>query len=168
MKIMKSFQVLVLIFGLAVFANSQKSDESILSGTVYDANGSVVVRAKVIAINQKEEKVETVTNDEGIYTLNLAVNRNNSSAKYDIIVETAGFKKSVTKDFVFVPPQFGKMQLDIALEAPISEPCGYGGDLCLESQVMENTKQEVQNTILQRPLEKLPEEQNNNKRKNNK
>ncbi|MGI8640038.1 MAG: carboxypeptidase-like regulatory domain-containing protein [Pyrinomonadaceae bacterium] len=94
---------------------------STLSGTVYDANGSVIVKAKVTAINQKGEKFEVLTNEEGIYSLNLLFNQYNSSfdfteARYDIIVEMMGFKKSVTKDFVFIPSQFGKMQLDIGLE----------------------------------------------------
>lgn len=109
------------MFGLAIFAHSQTNNKSILSGTVYDANGSVVVKAKAAAINQKGEKFEASTNDEGIYSLNLPFNKYDASynfkeAKYNIIVEMNGFKKSIIKDFVFVPSQFGKMQLDIGLE----------------------------------------------------
>lgn len=165
---MKVLQLLALIFGLVIFANSQINNKSILSGNVYDANGSVIVKAKVTAINQKSEKVETVTTYDGVYTLNLAFNRFNSSAKYDIIVEMAGFKKSVIKDFVFIPSQFGKMHLDIALNSEVTAPCGYGGDLCLESQIVENTKEKVQNTILQKPLAELPKKRNKTKRKINK
>ncbi|CAN5609571.1 hypothetical protein BH18ACI1_BH18ACI1_03720 [soil metagenome] len=66
---MKILQILVLIFGLVVCANSQTTDKSILSGIVYDANGSVIIKARVKAINEKGEKFETVTNDEGIYVL---------------------------------------------------------------------------------------------------
>ena len=94
---------------------------SVLTGIVYDANGSVIVGAKVTAINQKRRKFEALTNEEGVYSLALAFNSYNSSsdfieAKYDITVEMNNFKKSITKDFVFVPSQFGKMQLDVALE----------------------------------------------------
>jgi len=122
---MKVLQILILIFGLSVFANSQTTNESMLSGTVYDANGSVIPEAKVTAINRKGEKVESVTSEEGIYTLNLPFNKYNSSfgftvVKYDIIVEAIGFKKSMTKDFAFIPSQLGKMQLDIGLDVAVS------------------------------------------------
>src|SRR5688572_7508916 len=115
---MKIFQIIFLIIGLTVCASAQKS---VLSGTVYDANGSVVTNAKVSAFNQKGEKFETRTNDEGVYTLNLPFNQYLNStdfreAKYNILVEANGFKNSITKDFVFIPSQFGKMRLDIGLE----------------------------------------------------
>jgi hypothetical protein len=115
---MKVLQIIALIFGLTVFAAAQKS---ILSGIVYDANGSVIFKAKVTAINQKGERFDALTEDDGIYTLSLPFNQyapsiNFQEAKYDIVVEMNGFKKSVTKDFVFVPSQFGKMQFDIGLE----------------------------------------------------
>ncbi len=48
---MKILQILVLIFGLVVCANSQTTDKAILSGIVYDANGSVFIKARVKAIN---------------------------------------------------------------------------------------------------------------------
>lgn len=96
---------------------------SILSGTIYDANGAIVVNAKVTAVSKKGEKYEAFANDDGIYWLNLPFNKYDTEsassfreAKYDIIVEMDGFKRSVTNDFVFVPSQFGKLQLDIALE----------------------------------------------------
>lgn len=140
---MKVLQILFLILGLSVFANSQTNNKSTLSGIVYDANGSVVVRVKVTAVNQKGEKVETVTNDEGIYTLNVPFNQVKAFSpvfKYDIIVDAAelGFKKSITKEFVFIPSQFGKMQLDIALEAGYSVSCDSAD--CLESPIVEEKK----------------------------
>ncbi len=118
---MKFLQILVLILGLVLCANSQPKDKSILSGTVYDADGSVVVQAIVNAVNEKGEKFETLTNQEGVYSLTLPFNRYDrtpyfTEAKYDIVVEVNGFKKSITKSFIFVPSQFGKMQLDIGLE----------------------------------------------------
>ncbi len=64
---MKISWILVLIVGLAVFANAQKG---VLTGTVYDANGAVIVKSKVTAVNQKGEKFEATTNDEGVYSLN--------------------------------------------------------------------------------------------------
>ena len=117
---MKILQILVLILGLSIFANAQKA---ILSGAVYDANGSVIVEAKVTAINDKGAKFVTLTNDEGIYSLDLPFNSYDSKTsanfkmtKYEITVEQKHFKKYVLKDFNFIPSYKGKMNLDIALD----------------------------------------------------
>ncbi len=116
---MKILQTLGLILGLAVFANAQKT---ILSGTVYDANGARIVKSKVTAVNQKGEKLETFTNDEGIYTLNLTYNPYQPGsfsyrlAKYDITVEAFGFENFTLKDFKVTGGYNDKMQLDFALD----------------------------------------------------
>ena len=60
---MKILQNLVLIIGLAICVNAQKTT---LTGTVYDANGAVIVKSKVTAVNQKGEKFEAVTNEDGV------------------------------------------------------------------------------------------------------
>lgn len=127
---MKIIRVLVLIFGLVVLVNAQRSA---LTGTVYDASGAVIPKAKLIAINEKGEKFETVTNDEGIYVLNLLFHSVDAKtsvdlkvAKYEIVVdlENRGFEKFILKDFKFVPSYKGKMNLDIALDSTNPEPCG--------------------------------------------
>ncbi|MDQ6788028.1 MAG: carboxypeptidase-like regulatory domain-containing protein [Acidobacteriota bacterium] len=99
-----------------------RSDEfATLSGSVYDANGALIVRAKVTAISAKGEKFETVTNDTGTYVLNLPFNLYNSKAdfkiaKYEITVTKEGFEKNFVKDFKFVPSSEGKMNFDFALD----------------------------------------------------
>lgn len=115
---MKILQTLALIIGLAVFANAQKTT---LSGTVYDANGAVIVKSKVTAIDQKGGKFETLTNDEGVYTLNLTYNPyepvfSYRLAKYDITVEAVGFEKFTLKDFKVTGKYTEKMRLDFALD----------------------------------------------------
>lgn len=109
---------------------------SILTGTVLDPLGSVVPNAKVTAINLKGDKYETITDDEGIYVLNLPVTKYETStigfndiqrkplAKYQIEAESAAFKKTVIKDFVFVPAFSGKMKLDLVLELKESQSSG--------------------------------------------
>lgn len=167
---MKFLQVLVLIFGLSIFAGAQKA---ILSGTVYDANGSVVPKVKIAAINEKGEKFEGVTNDEGVYILNLPFNLYDSKtttnfriAKYLLVIDKAnGFDKFLLKDFKFVPAYSGKMIFDLALDTDNSN-CGVAG--CIpDSMPVEVHKTELDKTILQRPLENLPKEQNKTKRKTN-
>jgi hypothetical protein len=115
---MKVLQILVLVFGLSVFANAQ---ESSLTGAVYDAQGSVITKAKVIATNEKGENFETVTNEDGIYVLKLPfnvyyANDNFKIAKYSILVEANGFGRFTYNNFKFVPSYTGKMSLDVALE----------------------------------------------------
>lgn len=108
-------------------------NQAILSGTVYDANGAVIPETKVMATNEKDERFETITNDEGIYVLNLPFNLYDTRksadfkiAKYTISVEQKHFEKFVLKDFKFVPSTNGKMNLDIALDVDNSI-CGAGG-----------------------------------------
>lgn len=115
---MKLLQTLVLIFGLAVFANAQKT---VLSGTVYDAVGAVIVKSKVTAVNQKGEKFETFTNGEGVYTLNLTYlpvepGFSYKMARYEITIEAAGFEAFTLKDFKVTGKYTTKMQLDFALD----------------------------------------------------
>ena len=164
---MKVLRILVLIFGLTVFVNAQKAT---LSGTLYDAVGAVIPEVKVTAVNERGEKFETVTNDDGVYSLSLPYNlyeaRTSSAnfriAKFEIIIdlEYRGFEKFLIKEFKFIPAYSGKMFFDIALDVKNPEPCGYAGAGCLETPIIEDTKGKVQNKILQRPLEKLPKEQN--------
>ncbi len=118
---MKILQILVLCLGLTVFINGQTKDKSILSGNVYDANGALIVGAKVTAINGKGEKFETITDDQGIYVLNLPFNLYNPKpdfnvSKYEIAVSKEGFERNFIKDFKFVPSSKSKMILDFALD----------------------------------------------------
>jgi len=141
-----------------------------LSGTLYDATGAVIPKSKVTVINERGEKFEVLTNDDGVYSLSLPFNSYDAKtssanfriAKFEIVVdlEYRGFEKFSVRDFKFVPAYSGKMIFDIALDSRNPEPCGYAGADCLESPIVENTKEKVQNKILQRPLEELPKKPN--------
>ncbi len=174
---MKFLQVLILISGLVVFVNSQTNNKAVLSGTVYDANGAVIPETKITVINEKGEKFETVTNDEGFYMLDLPYNLYNTKssadfkiAKYEMIFdkENAGFEKFVLKGFKLVPSYKGRMIVDVALDARNPEPCGYSGAECLSTPVIKTEEVKISDKILQRPLEKSLKEQNKRKNKNNK
>jgi hypothetical protein len=171
---MKVLQSLFLILGLAVLVNGQKA---ILSGTLYDANGAVIPKEKVIAISNTGEKFEALTDDNGVYSLSLPFNSYNAKtssanfriAKFEIVVdlEYRGFEKFSARDFKFVPAYSGKMIFDIALDSRNPEPCGYAGAGCLGLPATENIKEKVQNKNLQKPLEKFSKERNKTKRKRN-
>jgi hypothetical protein len=115
---MKILQILVLIFCLVVVANAQKA---ILTGSIYDPGGAVIVKSKVTAINQKGEKFEALSNEEGVYVLNLPLDKykpilDQKITKYEIVVEGLGFEKFVLKNFKFVGATKGQMYLDFALD----------------------------------------------------
>ena len=105
---------------IAMIVNAQ---QSILTGTIYDAYGSVVMKAKVTATDPKGKRFEAVTDDEGRYHLRLLYNEYGKKSpfammKYKIAVDatTQGFKIVTIKDFNFVPAFGGKMFLDVALD----------------------------------------------------
>lgn len=116
---MKVLRVLFLILGLAIVATAQKS---ILTGSVYDAYGALIIGAKITAINEKGEKFEALTNNDGIYILNLPYNPYRPEivdfkiAKYEIIVEKENFEKTIIKNFKFAPSYKGKVNLDFAMD----------------------------------------------------
>ena len=164
---MKILQILVLIFGLTVLVNAQKA---VLSGTVYDPVGAVIPEVKVTAVDEKGEKFESVTNDDGVYALSLSYNlydaRTSSAnfkiAKFEITVdlENRGFEKFVIKDFKFIPAYSGKMFFDIALDVKNPEPCGYAGAGCLNTPPINIESIKPSDKILPRPLEELPKKPN--------
>ena len=118
------FRAVAILFFLllsAAHALGQQAGSSELTGTVYDPYGAVVVGAKVTAVAADGKKFTTVTNDEGSYRLTLPyqsyfASRKFKMSKYDVIVESLGFRRSETKGYAYIPSQFGKMTLDIALE----------------------------------------------------
>jgi hypothetical protein len=128
---MRVLQIFALVFGLAIGSNGQKA---LLSGTIYDATGARIVGASVIAIDQKNQKYETRTNDSGVYSLTLPFNLYDLSdknfnvhkfriAKYEISITASGFERTVFKDIKVVPVDGGKMHLDVALDVgSVSHP----------------------------------------------
>ena len=135
-----------------------------LTGVVYDANGAVVVGAVARAADINGKIFRTATNDEGIYLLKLL------PGTYRIEFEQPGFKKLVLEKYQVVNSTYGKLNQDVVFREVINpEPCGYSGADCLTSEPIkiENSKTEISDKILQISLEKLPKQQNKNKRKNN-
>jgi hypothetical protein len=166
-------------FDINLKSLTKEQNTSILSGSVYDAYGAVIIKAKVTAKNEKGETFEAETNNEGIYFLKLPFNNYDPKtasskfkiSKYVIIVdlEERGFEKSVIKDFKFISTFSGKMIFDIALDSLNPEPCGYGGADCLQEAEVKPKETVISKKVLQKHLEKLPKAKTNKrKNKNNK
>lgn len=106
---------------------SKTEETSVLTGTVYDAQGAVITGATVVAKNSTSGKTFiATTGDDGAYVLNLPYEKYDASissfneAKYDLKVEAHGFKTVEMKDYVFMRPQCGRMQLDIGMEVRVN------------------------------------------------
>ncbi len=115
-------QLLAFCF-LVVFAacvNAQSGTTSKLTGTIYGASGSVIIGAQITATDSKGQKFTTVSDNNGVYILELPFTKtpllNKREAKYNITVAYQGFRISKIDSYVFVPSKSGKMYLDIALE----------------------------------------------------
>lgn len=129
---MRYLNMILVFLALSISGSSQSGGNSKLSGVVYDAYGAVVSRAKVTAVSAKGEKFETITDDNGSFVLNLPFSKydnksgvNFKEAKYDIIVYSPGFARSITKGFVFVPSYKGTMYFDIGLEIGACGDCEW-------------------------------------------
>lgn len=109
---------------------SKAQNQSVLTGTVYDPSGALVLKTKVTAKNEKGVTIETETDEEGVYVLNLPC-LYQGIEKYEITVEKYGFEKFVLKDFKFVYSTKGRMYLDIALGIKSNELICPKGEICL-------------------------------------
>ncbi|MBK7934171.1 MAG: carboxypeptidase-like regulatory domain-containing protein [Pyrinomonadaceae bacterium] len=119
---MKVPSICLLLLTFGAFVNAQTA---VLTGTVYDAYGALITKAKISATNSRGQTFESITDDNGVYVLNLKYSKYDPKQKkwyrimqYDITVDNAlmGFKKFELKGFNFVPSANGKMILDFALE----------------------------------------------------
>lgn len=115
---MRIHHLLAMFFVLVISGGAQTRENTLLTGTVYDATGAVIVNATV-TVSDKIHRFETRTNDDGVFKLSVPANLYVSSdhkfrvAKYDVSVIAHGFERSILTGFKIVP---GKMQLDVALD----------------------------------------------------
>lgn len=126
---MQTSCLILLFFVLVLSGRTQTSQLTLVNGTVFDANGAVIVNATVIAIDQKNQKFKAKTNDEGIYNLQLPANlyssseRNFQIAIYDITVHSLHFEPATVKGFNVVPTSSDVMRLDFSLNTIGIDPC---------------------------------------------
>lgn len=140
---------------------NDSATQTILSGTTYDDSGAVIVYATVKFRGSDNIEQVTKTDEEGAFEIKL------KAGNYFIQFEALGFQLLKIEKYRIAPSYKGRQILDVVLESgENSEPCGYSGVDCLNQTPIENETTKTSDKILQKPLEKLPEEQNKSKRKN--
>jgi Carboxypeptidase regulatory-like domain len=89
---MKILQILVLMFGLAFLVNAQEKI-TLLSGTVYDADKTVVPLTAITATDSNKFVFKTISDERGFYKIWLP------TGKYTIDFHKYGFKRLIITDF---------------------------------------------------------------------
>ena len=120
------------VFGQEIGPSQSDAPRVVLTGTVYDKNGSVIVNAELLARSFAGQEYQATTNTEGIYQIELPLD------VYKIEANAPGFcPKRIEMVGVRKSPQFhGKFSLlkkdydrtlDFVLELPPSETPGVMG-----------------------------------------
>lgn len=132
-----------------------------LSGTVYDANGAVIIGASITAIDGDNRVFKTKTNENGVYELELPFSEYDTSttgfnssefkiAAYEISAEAPQFVKSTVRNYKVVPSYRKSMQLDFALDTQGPDPC-HDPTACTPADPIEiETEEIVCGEIIQR------------------
>jgi Carboxypeptidase regulatory-like domain len=131
---MKVLQILVLIFGFTVFANSQNAEKMfVLSGTVFDSEKSVVPGTEITAENEDGRKFQTTSDEKGVYKISIPF------GEYTIIFHKDGFK--ITKVIEFENSLLPEKSFDANLEVGTCYDCN--GDLYGENDSDKRNPKEV-------------------------
>lgn len=91
---------------------------SILSGKVFDRNGAVVVGSKVSLAGDNGTRVGAVTNDEGIYHVDLP------AGFYNLQIRANGFSTFSLE--CYQVPSDGRVNLDVTLKVNGESGCESG------------------------------------------
>lgn len=105
---MKVLQILVLFFCLTISCSSQSA---VLSGTVYDQKGAVIPSAEIKLKGKTGKDYKVKTNDIGKYEIQLY------EGIYTIVFTANLFKNLKIKNYKIISISYGKMALDVSLEA---------------------------------------------------
>ena len=136
---------LLLVPLIALFLSSSASAQSrnavepaeptmILTGAVYDIQGSVIVNeTRVVAYHADGRKYQSATSDEGFYKIELPL------AVYKIEVSAPGFCLARVDRFKVVNSTHRKMSLDFVLDVQNS-PDGCDGRRPHGIQIVNNPK----------------------------
>jgi len=107
---MKVLHTLVLIIGLAVFANAQ--NKSRFCGTITDEQGAVLPVTAIEGKSSKGNKFKINTDSNGNFDTEIF------DGLYKILIKASGFKKVVMKNKL-IPTESGKcIQIELKSNVP--------------------------------------------------
>jgi carboxypeptidase family protein/TonB-dependent receptor-like protein len=141
----------LVFIGLFAFylpgARGQGAGNAILTGTIQDPNGSIIVGAQVIIKNVETGVARTLTtNDEGLYAAPLL-----QPGTYEIRASKQGFAEVIRKDVHLAVGQTLAIDLRLPLKAAQESVTVTG-----EVGVVETEKSDVSTLITQDQVENLP------------
>src|SRR5579863_2805615 len=147
---MRSLRITLWITVLLMFAGklfAQAGATGTILGTVTDATGAIVPNAKVTVTNTSTNVAfRTVTSSSGDY---YAPSLN--PGQYKVIVESAGFEKSVTSGFTLTVDQ--KVRVDVALKpGAVSETL----EVTAQAVTLDTDSAALSQLVSQQQVEQLP------------
>ncbi len=101
---------------------ANETDYSILTGTVFDDYGSIIVGAKIVASGRDGTKWEAFVDEKFVYVLELPL------GTYTLQISKEGFCPAVFREYRIVKSTFGKLSLDVALNVGGSHTTCSQGD----------------------------------------
>lgn len=126
-------------------ANDKSQGFSTISGTVMDANGAVVMAAKVTLLDTKTNIIRvTQTDKTGVYEF-----KKIETSLYELIVESPGFETLVVKDVKVL--QETKLEKNLALVSG-----DVVGLLIVDDSVVTTLETNISEKVELRKLEELP------------
>jgi hypothetical protein len=128
MKPFALFLSIALVLTCTVFGQTSSSSQSVekkveavLTGTVYETNGSVILHAQLLARSLAGKEYQATTNTEGSYKIELPLD------VYKIEASAPGFCPSRVEMFRVRKLTLVQRTLDFVLELPPSETPGVMG-----------------------------------------
>lgn len=122
---MKLIAVGIVAFTLLSSAQAQKIR---LSGTIYDPNGAVVVKATINARSEKGQHLSTKSNDAGEFEIDLY------PGIHALEVAAPGFLAVKYSEYLVVNTSSGMKMDFVIFGGKYHEPCGYSGGACLPAK----------------------------------
>ena len=147
MKVLKTAIIALLLTFVSAVALQAQTATGEVNGTVTDPNGAAVPGAMVKLINQATKgETEATTNQSGYFTF-----VNLKPASYTLMVETKGFKKSLTNAFALGVSETVTQNVKLSV-GEMSEVV----EVTAGSELVQSSSSELGSVINERTVEDLP------------
>lgn len=146
-KLMVATWIAIVVLGAEALC-AQQPGTATLSGRIMDANGAVIVGAKVaITLKATNSRRETKTNDEGLFVVTSL-----APGEYDIRVQEPGFKTTV---LTAVPVRVGQNE-NVTVTLEVGELTGDHSIAPTQPPPVDTVSSVVDRVVERREIESLP------------